>query len=219
MFDLTEIQKRVEAIVGQSQTVTEGNDDWNLRSSYINRAQQDWANRFEWPQLYREIFGNLSTATGNATISMPSDFRKLMGHPKIGNNQYSQIDANERERFNVGDRFSYVLGNPSGGYNLIVNYPATASSGASYFIPYQKTVASLVSGFQVSECPNPDYIVQQTLYYYFLANEDERFQDARSEAERILANLLEFENVYGPAHANSVDNVDEVKHNFRWGRN
>lgn len=217
-FDLTEIQKRIEAVAGQSVDVTEGSEDWNLRLSYINRAQTDWAERFDWPQLYREIYSTLSVATGNATVDLPLDFRKLAAYPTFKNKQYPQIDPWERKTKGLTDKFVSVMGDPNSGYKLIVNYGETLSSGASYFVPYYKTPNSLISGHEVSEIPNPNYLVQQSLYYDFLANEDGRFEEARAEAERILANMLESENVKGKAYHNEVPNVDETKSGFRWGR-
>ena len=139
MFDLTEIQKRIESVVGQSVSVTEGSDDWNLRLSYINRSQKDWSERFDWPQLYKETYGNLSAATGTATIALLADFRKLGGFHKFGIEQYPEIDPNERGRFGSLDKFAYILGDPSAGHNLIVNYAVTQPSGASYFVPYYRT--------------------------------------------------------------------------------
>lgn len=218
-IDLTEIQKRINAIVGQSVSVTEGDTDWTLRSSYINRAQRDWAERYDWRELYTEFNSMTSTGSALASISLPTDFRKLAGMPILAvsnNGQFPEIDPGDRIRFNSTDRYSYVLGDPSGNRTLIYN-PATLASGTSIFIPYYKTPASLVSGYQVTPCPNPNYLVQQSLYYYFLANEDSRFQSAKAEAENILAIMLEFENVRGSGYANVVGNVDD-KAGFRWGR-
>jgi len=224
--DLTELQTRMEAIVGQSVTVTEGDDDWKLRRSYLNRAQRDWSERFDWPQLYTEFNSRTSTGSALASISLnranlTNTFRKLAGFPMfasdIGVAQYPQIDPNERKRFGATDKYVYILGDPRGGYNMVVN-PATFISGASVFIPYYRSPDSLVSGSDISLCPNPNYLVQQALYYYFQANEDERFQDARAEAERILATMLEFENVKGKGYHNEVLNTDESEKSFRWGR-
>ena len=220
--NLTELQQRIEAIAGQSLTTTEGDDDWNLRRSYLNRAQLDWAERFEWPQLYKEVNSLTSTGSALASIALPTDFRKLAGYPKfavpnVTNSEYPEVDPTERDRFLSSDKYVYKLGDPNSGYNLIVN-PASFASGTSIFINYYATPASLVSGSNVSMCPNPNYLVQQALYYYFQANEDARFQDSRAEAEKILATMLEFENVRGVGYHNQIPNVDFTKHNHRWGR-
>lgn len=220
-FDLSEIEARINSIVGQSVTVTEGDADWVLRRSYINRAQKDWSERFDWQVLYKEVNSMTSQATGNATISLPTDFRKLATAPVFANGisaqAYAEIDPQMRATFNPSQNYSYVMGDPSNGYNLIVN-PATLGSGASVYYSYYRKAPSLVSGSDVSLCPNPDYLVQQSLYYYFLANEDARFQDQRAQAENILANLLEFENTRGNGYNNEVPNNDITKNNFRWGR-
>lgn len=219
--NLTELQQRIEAVVGQTVDTTEGNDDWNLRRSYLNRAQLDWSERFDWPQLFKEVNSMTSRSTGNATIAMPSDFRKLATPFRVATSgsviDIPQVDPQEVGRFNSADNYGYLLGSPAEGYNLIVNN-ASLGSGVSISFAYYQSPNSLVSGNDVSVCPNPNYLVQQGLYYYFLANEDARFQDARAEAEKILANMLEFENVKGSGYHNEVLNVDETKFNFRWGK-
>ncbi len=221
MANLTELQTRIEAVVGQTTDTTEGNDDWNLRRSYLNRAQQDWSERYDWPQLYKEVNSRTSQSTGNATLALPANFRKLATSFKFADGSVtesvSQVDPQEIGRFGQSDKYSYVLGDPSNGYNLILNN-VSLGSGASIAFSYYQSPNSLVSGNDVSLCPNPNYLVQQGLYYYFLANEDNRFQDQRAEAEKILANLLEFENVKGTGYHNEVFNVDEFKSNYRWGR-
>jgi hypothetical protein len=212
-YDLTEIQRRINAIAGQSTDVTEGDEDWSLRSSFINRSQLDWSERFDWPQLYKEVVSATSTSTGTATISLPADFRKLANPPTLGTDTYTEVDPQNKSLYSTPDKYLYIGGNPSEGYNLIHN--GTLVSGASISFAYYRSAPSLVSGSDVSLCPNPDYLVQQSLYYYFLANEDARFEISRANAEQILANLLEFENVKGTGYNNSVKSVDE---NFKWGR-
>jgi hypothetical protein len=212
-YDLLEVQRRINAIAGQSTDVTEGDEDWTLRSSFINRSQVDWSERFDWPQLYKEVLSATSQSTGTATISLPSDFRKLANAPTLETNLYTEVDPQNKNLYSTADKYVYVGGNPSEGYNLIHN--GTLASGASISYAYYRSAPSLVSGSDVSLCPNPEYLVQQSLYYYFLANEDARFQDSRRQAEQILANLLEFENVKGTGYNSSVKSADD---SFRWGR-
>ena len=214
--DLTELQTRMEAVIGQSVSTTEGDDDWNLRRSFLNRAQKVWSERYDWSQLLVEK-NQLTSLDSAATVGLPTDFRKMAGELQFGTTRLNQIDPTERKRFGISDGYYYVLGEPSNGYNAVVN-PGTLASGTSIFYQYYRNPTSLVSGSDVSLCPNPDYLIQQGLYFYFLANEDERFQDARAEAERILANMLEFENVKSSSYHNEVLNVDETKYGHRWGR-
>lgn len=219
-FTLAEVEQRINAIAGQSLSTTEGDTDWLLRRSYINRAQQDWANRFDWSQLYTEVNSLTSNGSALASIPLPQNFRKLAGYPKFAtgasNDQFPEVDAFERGRFSSTDQYSYVLGNASG-YNLIVN-PATFNSGTSLFYSYYRSPISLISGSDISDCPDPNYLVQQSLYYYFLSQEDARFQDARAEAERILATMFESSITRGIGYHNEVLNVDDTKYNFRFGR-
>jgi len=154
-----------------------------------------WAERFDWPQLLNKT-NVLTSLHSAATVSLPANFRKIATELKIGSYNYPQVDPQETGRFGTSDKYFYLLGNPNNGYNLVVN-PPTLASGTSISFSYYQSPNSLVSGSDTSLIPNPDYLIQQSLYYYFQANEDERFQDARAEAERILATMLEFENVKG----------------------
>jgi hypothetical protein len=216
MTDLAEIQRRINAIVGQSVDVTEGDDDWNLRSSYINRSQRDWSETFDWNVLYKEYNSITSLASANPTISLPSDYRKIATSFKANDGSsthtYPEINPQDRGKYETTDKYSYILGDPSGGFNLIMN-PGDLPSGASINYSYYRLAPSLVSGSDVSLCQNPEYLVQKSLYYYFLANEDARFSDASAKADQILSNLLEYENV------NNIDStVKRSDDSFVWGK-
>ncbi len=94
------------------------------------------------------------------------------------------------------------------------------TSGASVQVPYYSSAGSLASPANITLCPNPDYLVQRTVAYIWEAREDARFPQAKVEAEKILRNMIEYENVFGEAAVHSRVKVWEESHNdFRWGRN
>jgi hypothetical protein len=221
---VSDIQKRIAALVDQEDGApTAGGDDWNLRLSYINMAQREWAESANWNCLYREYNSITSHAsTANATIAMPIDFRMLAGFPKIvpdGVNtyEYSEIRPQEKDQYLDTDRYCYVLGNGSA-YNLIIN-PATLSSGASIFVPYLSTPSALASPTDVSPITNPDYLVKRSIAMLWEAREDERFPQAKTEADKVLARMLEINNsFFDQASYGQVKNIEQTRYKFRIGR-
>jgi hypothetical protein len=70
----------------------------------------------------------------------------------------------------------------------------------------------------VSEIPDPTYLVQRSLYYIYKGAEDGRFPEAKVEADRILARMIENENSQGIAYVdrNIANQLDQ--RNFHIGR-
>jgi len=220
--NVTELQKRIHAIVAQdADGPTEGGDDWDLYLKYINMAQQEWQEAYQWPSLYKEVNTLTSQATGNVTVSLPADFRKFDASPIIcdGTNTkhtYPQVSPEMRGQYNDTEQYFYVLGYP-GSYNMVVN-PGTHGSGASIYYSYWSTAASLVSGDNVSMCPDPNYLSQRTVAYVWEARDDGRFPQAKAEADKILARMLEFEQTKGYSYDDRIQTYEEARYGFRIGK-
>lgn len=166
---------------------------------------------------------NISTSTGNASVVLPDDFRKLASYPKMSLDLNPQllpeVLPQEDGQYGDSDKRVQVLGSPSGGYILRI-LGASLASGATLIVPYYKSPASLVSPANIADIPNAEYLVQRTIAYVWEAKGDDRFQLAKTEAEKILKNMLEFENNYGNAAAyDRVRTVEETRFNFKIGRN
>ncbi len=223
-LSLTELQNRLASSVDQSATApTAASDDWNLRLKYFNMAQSEWAELYDWQALYKEYNTLTSTNTGNCTLSLPTDFRKFGSFPVIAGTEYSEVRPQGRGRYLSSDKYVSLYGNPYSGYSMFM-HTGTAdgqvASGASVFVSYYASAVSLVTGSDVSMCPNPDYLVVRAKTYLWEAREDARFQTAKQEAEKILQRMLEFENVHSEASTNDrVRTVEETRYGFRIGRN
>lgn len=196
---------------------------WTIRLNAINRAQLDWANSYEWEASKKVFNGIISTSTGNASVAMPRDFRKLDGFPRIvsdGTNTYDFVvdDPSNNRRYNDSDKYANLLGNPADGYTLYVS-ANTLASGASISFTYYSFPATLATTTSVTPVPDPTYVVQRALYYLYKANEDGRFPEAKVEADRILARMLEYENVLGISNVGrKVPVGDQKNYSFRIGR-
>ena len=213
---VSDIQERIAALVDQEDSAPAvGGDDWNLRLTYINRAQREWAEVAPWTCLYKE---HLTLTDGGATISLPTDFRRLVGFPKVATKELPEIRPQTKEKYLSTDEYCYLLGNEGDGYNLVIN-PVLAS-GASVMVPYLFTPAALASPASTSPIPNPEYLVQRAIAFLWEAREDERFPQAKSEADKILAQMLELDNdFFDQANYGQVRAVEQTRYNFRIGKN
>lgn len=215
------IQSRIAAIIdGDNNTANINTTDYSLRLTYMNMALEEWQEAKDWQVLYKEHNVLVSTSTGNASIALPVNFRKLASYPVISNSAsstdlYPETRPQEAGRYEDDEKRVEILGNYQSNYVMRV-YGVTLNSGASVKIPYYATAGSLVSG-SVVPVPNPDYLVKRTLAYVYEAAEDPRFPQARLEAERILGSMIDYENVFSEASdSDRVKSYDE-RHKFRMG--
>lgn len=223
-ISLDNIQSKVAAVLDQNEDTSDiSTADYSLRREYINMAQHEWAETYDWRSLYRESALRVSTSTGNASVALPADFRKLAEAPKItydGTNTeyFPEIRPQEKRMYDSTDRFIYVLGDQNTGHVMFVN-AQTLSSGASIQLAYYRSPASLVSPANIAMCPNPEYMVQRVLAYVWESQSDPRFQQAKFEADKILKQMLEYEQVYGEGYNDRVWTTERKNFDsFRWGK-
>lgn len=225
---VSDIQSRIAGVVDQDQDVDNiSSDDYALRLNYINRRERMWSEVAKWQALYIEYHTLTSIATGNASLALPADFRTLSGYPEItydGENtkQFPLVKGQDEGQMDkTADRYVKILGNPADGYTMWVNSTNSGNhlvSGASIMVPYFKTPASLASPTDAVTCPNPDYLIQGTIADIWESLGDERYQQAKADANIILQNMLEAE--FTPTVASyddSVHTVESTKYGFRWG--
>lgn len=218
------LQSEIAALVDQDEnTGNISSTDYSLRLKYLNMALLEWAEVYDWQVLYTEFNTLTSTSTGNASISLPSNFRKSASYPYITfdgakTEKYPETRPQESGKYLGTDRRVEYVGNPQDGYTMVV-YGGLVS-GASIKVPYYRSIQSLASPANVAEIPNPDYLVKRAVAYLWEAREDARFVQAKQDAELILRNMIEYENVFSEASTNNrVSTVEESKFNFRIGRN
>lgn len=223
-WSVQEIQNQIASEMDQSATApTAGGTDWNIRLNAINRAVIDWASSNEWRCLKAVHNGVISTSTGNASYVLPADFAKIESYPRIvwdgiTLNEFPVVNPSKNTQYNDSDKFVNILGSDSGSKVMYIHAP-TLASGASVQFVYWKSPATLSSATDISECPDPTYLVQRSLYLLYKGREDGRFPEAKVEADRILARMIENENSLGIAYVDrNVPNYNTERYNFRIGR-
>lgn len=221
---LDNLEGKLAAILDQNEDTADITAaDYSLRREYLNMAQREWAETYDWRSLYRESNLRVSTSTGNASIVLPSDFRKLAMSPRITydgatTEDFPEIRPQEKSQYASTDRYIYVLGDQNSTQVMFVN-AGTLASGASITLPYYRSPASLVSPANIAMCPNPEYLVQRTLAYVWESQSDQRFPQAKAEADKILKQMLEYEQVYGEGYDDKVKTVERTRFGgFRWGK-
>ena len=223
-----DIQKKVAAIVDQTYDSDNIDDtDYALRLNFLNQRERMWAEAAKWQVLYKEYNTLTSTNSGNVTVSLPADFRRLASYPKIvtdgsSTDEYPEILPQRKDQYTpTADNYVYILGNENEGYNMVVN-PATSSgqlaSGVSIYVPYFSVQSSLATSTDYITCPNPDYLVKGIIADVWESKDDNRYQAKQIEAEIVLKNMIESE--FTPTEASAYDSVktvEETRYGFRLG--
>jgi hypothetical protein len=180
-------------------------------------ALSEWAEIGNWQVLYKEYNFKPSNGSGLASVALPSDFRKLASFPVVGSTLYSDTRPQTAGQYDSTSNRVEIIGNPYDGYALRFFGDAIAS-GVSVKIPYFRSPMSLASPSNVAEVPNPDFLTKRAIAYVLEAREDARFPGMKEEADRILSNMLDFENTYSEASADDrVKSELETRFNFRMG--
>lgn len=219
-WTLLDLQNQIANEIDQSDTApTQGSTDWNIRLNTLNRALLDWADSYDWEVLKKIHNGLISTSTGNASYALPTDFKKLDGFPIVAGVLLTPVDPTKNQQYTDSDKYANILGSDRDSRVLYIHSGNTLSSGASVQFTYWKSPISLASATNLTECPDPTFLVQRSLYYIYKGREDGRFPEAKEEADRILSRMIEQENVLGQAHNdNRVPNWNESRYSFRIGR-
>jgi len=236
VISVDEIQSRIAALADQDPVTSDiSSTDYALRLKFINMAMTEWQEAYDWQVLYNEYSVLVSTSTGNASIALPLDFRKIASFPLIvwdgsTTDRFPEVRPQEKSQFsltnrggNTGgisspDRWVEVWGNPRANYTMFIHAP-TLASGASVLVPYYRSFQSLASPADICEIPNPMYVIKRSLAYLWEVRQDDRFPEMKSESERILGQMIDYENTF--SEASTYDRVKTIEQtrfgDFRWG--
>lgn len=161
--------------------------DLTTRTNYANQAIKDACSLFNFPQMSTQYD---VYATG-ATVALPSNFRELEGFPKFYyGGVKTDIPVYKHDYIPSEPFSSYVLGDPSNGYNLIIS----GISGATVSIGYQRYPTGFTTITSVCELPDPEYVKQKVISYVLQSRNDDRFLVVERDAQTRLSNMVGREN-------------------------
>ena len=163
-------------------------DELTTRANYANQSIWDASASGQLSEFKNEYLVGISN---NATVPLPSNFREIQENPQLfNNNEWTSFPAVEvEEKYGLGttEYYSYVLGNPSGGYNLILNNPI---ADATVSVIYQRYPSGLLTLTDICELSDPQFVTRKVESYVLYSRSDERFPIADQRAEQQLANMM-----------------------------
>jgi len=186
MKTLSEILTDANAVLDLEATEPTG-DELTLRQNYANQAVDDASDRVQLNEFKSEYMVCISS---NVTVPLPSNFRELQEDPRllIGSiwETWPEIEVEERYERSTSARYSYILGNPAGGYYLILNDPEANCTLSIIYQRYPSGMATLTDQCELSE---PTYVTRKLESYVLYGRGDDKFQIAETRAEKQLMNM------------------------------
>jgi len=163
-------------------------DELTTRANYANQAVWDASSTGQLSEFKLEYLVGISS---NVTVPLPSNFREIQENPQLfSNNEWTTFPVVEvQEKYDLGttEYYSYVLGNPAAGFNLILNSPI---ANATLSVIYQRYPSGLLTLTDVCELSDTQYVARKVESYVLYSRNDERLQIADQRAENQLANMM-----------------------------
>jgi hypothetical protein len=206
-YDVATILKSVGGLTEQEAVLPTGTD-LTVRLQYVNDALGEWSDTYTWKDLRTTLNINTSTASVNV-VNLPTNFREplstLYVFSDTGNlpTEYPLIDARERfSKFDT-DKYCYLM-NTFRNKQLIVN-PAL-ESGASCQIDYMSFPSSVATTTDFVPISASQYLVKRVSAMVFQARGDSRYPLLQADAQRMLSNAIEEQNVpFGKVNRIPID--------------
>ena len=194
-YNLSEILKSVGAITDQDASLPTGSD-LTQRLQFANDALGEWADTYTWQDLRTTIFLNTSNDS-TVSIGLPSNFREPLSPlvEYVNNdtkNVYNIVPAVERFNKDSNEKYCFVQGAYPAKALLI---PNGLPSGASLQIDYMSFPSSLATTTDTVPISATQYMVKKIAALVLQGRGDPRFPSIQNDAQRILSNAIEEQNV------------------------
>lgn len=173
-------------------------DEYIIALRLANEALARWAN-FDgtyWNQLYTTLIaaedGGKTITTGQSTYECPSDMREPGGMIKLisGTDTVKSIrvvQPHETQFENPEADYCYFTGSPATGFVLNFNLaPTIELNGYEINYIYYKNPTQYTTGTDISEIPDPYFLVHRMLAMRFRASRNPYYQSALRDSEDAL---------------------------------
>jgi hypothetical protein len=194
-YDVATILKSVGAMTETEASLPTGSD-LLVRIQYINDALGEWADTYTWSDLKKTIYVNPTTASVTS-IGLPGDFRQpltpLVEYITNGVTiPYTLINPSDRFSKDTTDNYSYVTGTI---LNKSLQIPNGLISGTSLQIDYMCFPSSVATTTDYVPISSSQYLVKKVASMVFQSRSDSRYPLLQQEAQRLLSNAIEEQNV------------------------
>ena len=196
--NISELLQNIGAYVDQTIDLPT-DDELTSRIKYLDMAQNEWANSYEWNVLkYKQTVG----ASG-ASVALPTLFRKLKSPAYDTTNDYvyKEIPASDRNTMSTDDKYVYILGNGIDGKYLGIN-PVDATISLEF--DYLAFPSSLVTLADQTTCPNPLFLEQRAIAYVLESRSDPRFPQVKADAQKTLMDMINDQDVPSGGRTNKI---------------
>ncbi len=173
-------------------------DEYIIALRLANEALARWAN-FDgtyWNQLYTTLIaaedGSKTIVTGQSEYECPSDMREPGGMIKLisGTDTVKSIrvvQPHETQFENPEADYCYFTGSPATGFVLNFNLaPTIELNGYEINYIYYKNPTEYTTGTDISEIPDPYFLVHRMLAMRFRASRNPYYQSALRDSEDAL---------------------------------
>lgn len=187
---------------GESDIPASDDEEYTIALRIANEAVNRWAfyDNTYWKTLFTTLQlsgdGDSTIVTGQTDYDCPGDFQEAGGQVKVkdsnGNTQqtYNIIEPQEAQFRTDSATYAYFTGSPVEGYTLTLNpAPDSSLSGMDIDYIYYKTPTTFSTGTDISECPDPYFIVNRMLAQQFRVNRNPYYQSAKNDAENALKQM------------------------------
>jgi len=194
-YILSDILKAVSALTDQEATLPTGSD-LVQRVQFANDALSEWADTYTWTDLSKTIYINATNAS-NSSLGLPQDFRKPLSplvryNPDGTKTIYSIVPAVERFNKQSDDFYTYIDGTYTSKALVVPNF---FPSGASFQFDYMSFPSSLATLNDSVPISATQYMVKKISALVLQGRGDPRFPSIQNDAQRILSNAIEEQNV------------------------
>lgn len=185
----------------ESDIPTSEDEEYIVAMRLANEAINRWAfyDNTYWKELFTTLQvsgdGDTTVSTGQTEYDCPEDFQEAGGFVKVKDGvttlqTYQILEPQQAQFRNDLSTYAYFTGSPVEGYVLHLN-PAPAISLNAKDIDYvfYKKPTVITSGTDITEMPDPYFIVNRMLGQQFRANRNPYYQSAKNDAENALKQM------------------------------
>ena len=208
MATLSDILKSVGGITEQDAAEPTGSD-LTTRIRYANDSLQEWGDAYKWEEL-KVSYPFTISADSTVSLALPSNFRKdesalyVYSTTSVYPDKYDLIDAKARFDKLSGDKYAYIMGSYP---NKTLIVPIGLSSGASTLMDIGIFPSSLATLTDSVPLASAQYLVKRITSMVFESRGDSRYPVSRSEADRLLAQMVEQQNAQSGGQTNSIPRI------------
>lgn len=196
IFNAYYTQYRLEATIPAS---TE--DEYIIAKRLANEALNRWAHydNTYWKELFTTAVdsGEVgSTISGTSAYDAPEDFVEGGGNVRLldsnGNvfSTYPILDPQDPQFKSTSSQYAYFTGSPVDGYVLNLNpTPGVSEAGKTIQYDYYKSPTLYTTGSDISEIPEPYFVVHRALANRFRGSRNPFYDDAKADAEDVLKTM------------------------------